>query len=48
MLKTPAGSPASAMHSASFTEQIEVDEAGVQTTAFPDARAGAIASAGMV
>jgi hypothetical protein len=36
------------MHPASFTEQMEVEEAGAQTTAFPEARAGAIASAGMV
>ena len=34
-LKTPAGSSASAMHSASLTDQMEVDDAGTQTTAFP-------------
>ena len=46
--KTPAGSSASTMHSASFTEQTEVDDAGAQTTAFPAASAGAISSAGIV
>ena len=46
--KTPAGSSASTMHSASFTEQTEVEEAGVQTTALPAASAGAISSAGIV
>jgi len=46
--KTPAGSSASTMHSASFTAHTEVDEAGVQTTAFPAASAGAMSSAGIV
>jgi hypothetical protein len=46
--KTPAGSSASTMHSASFTEQTPVEDAGVQTTAFPAASAGAMSSAGMV
>ena len=36
------------MHCASFTEQIEVDDAGAQTTALPDASAGAISSEGIV
>ena len=36
------------MHSASATPAIEVDAAGVQTTALPQARAGAISSAGIV
>ena len=45
---TPAGSSASTMHSASFTAQIAVEEAGVQTTALPAASAGAISSAGIV
>src|SRR5687768_12237478 len=48
MEKTPAGSSASTMHSASFTAQTEVEDAGVQTTAFPAASAGAISSAGIV
>src|SRR5918998_202524 len=43
-----SGSPASTMHSASLTAQIEVVGAGVQTTAFPQASAGATASAAMV
>ena len=46
--KTPAGSSASTMHSASFTAQTDVDGAGTQTTAFPAASAGAMSSAGMV
>ena len=46
--KTPAGSSASTTHSASFTAQIEVDEAGAQTTALPAASAGASSSAGIV
>ena len=45
---TPAGSSASTMHSASFTAQTDVEDAGVHTTAFPAARAGAISSAGIV
>src|SRR5581483_6414953 len=45
---TPAGSPASTMHSASLTAQTEVDGAGAQTTALPEARAGAISSEGIV
>jgi hypothetical protein len=48
MLKTPAGSSAAAMHSASLTAQTEVVGAGTQTTAFPAASAGAITSAGIV
>src|ERR687898_948684 len=48
MLKRPGGSPASTMHSASFTAQTDVEEAGAQTTALPQASAGAISSAGMV
>ncbi len=48
MLKMPSGSPASTMHSASFTAHTEVEGAGTQTTAFPQARAGASISAGMV
>ena len=48
MLKTPAGSPASTMHSASATAHIDVDGAGTQTTALPDASAGASSSAGIV
>ena len=48
MEKTPGGSSASTMHSASFTAQTEVDGAGTQTTAFPAASAGAISSAGIV
>src|SRR5207253_11318325 len=48
MLKTPAGSSASTRHSASFTEQTDVERAGDQTTAFPPASAGAISSAGIV
>ena len=36
------------MHSASLTEQIEVDDAGTQTTAFPEASAGATTSAAIV
>ena len=36
------------MHSASFAEQIDVEDAGAQTTALPAARAGAISSAGIV
>src|SRR5207245_4074518 len=48
MLKTLAGSSASTRHSASFTEQTDVERAGDQTTAFPPASAGAISSAGIV
>src|SRR6187397_533362 len=48
MLKTPAGSSAAAMHSASFTAATDVVGAGTQTTAFPAASAGAITSAGIV
>ena len=48
MLKTPCGKSASAMHSASSPEQTAVDGAGVQTTQFPHASAGASTSAGMV
>ncbi len=36
------------MHRASATAHTAVDGAGVQTTAFPQARAGAISSAGIV
>ena len=36
------------MHSASAIPEIAVDGAGVQTTAFPHASAGAISSAGIV
>src|SRR5919108_6539200 len=46
--KTPAGSSASTMHSASFTAQTDVEGAGTHTTAFPAASAGAISSAGIV
>ncbi len=46
--KTPAGNSASTMHSASFAAQIEVDDAGAQTTALPAASAGASSSAGIV
>ncbi len=48
MLKTPAGSPASTTHSASFTEHTAVVEAGDQTTALPAASAGATSSDGIV
>jgi hypothetical protein len=48
MLKTPAGSSAAAMHSASITAETEVVGAGTQITAFPAASAGAITSAGIV
>ena len=48
MLKTPAGSSASTTHSASLTAQIAVERAGVQTTAFPAASAGASSSDGIV
>ena len=46
--KTPGGSSASTMHSASLTEHIAVEDAGVQTTALPAASAGAMSSAGIV
>ena len=36
------------MHSASFTAQTDVEDAGAQTTALPAASAGAISSAGIV
>src|SRR5919204_568640 len=48
MLKTPAGSPASTMHSASLMAQIDVDGAGAHTIALPHASAGASTSAGIV
>jgi hypothetical protein len=48
MLKSPDGKPASTMHSASFTAQTDVEEAGPQTIALPQASAGAINSAGIV
>ena len=35
------------MHSASFTEQTDVEDAGAHTTALPAASAGAISSAGI-
>src|SRR5919202_5356741 len=47
-LKTPAGRSASTRHSASATAETDVVGAGTQTTAFPDASAGASASAGIV
>ena len=47
-LKTPAGRSASATHSASAVPATAVVDAGVQTTVFPHARAGAISSAGIV
>src|SRR5204862_227140 len=47
-LRTPGGRSASATHSASATAAIAVVEAGVQTTVFPQASAGAISSAGIV
>ena len=47
-LKTPGGKSASAMHSASNPEQTAVEGAGVQTTVFPHASAGASTSAGIV
>src|SRR5262245_62314121 len=45
---TPAGNSASTTHSASFTAQTAVEDAGVQTTVLPAASEGAITSAGMV
>ncbi len=47
-LKTPGGRSASATHSARAIPATAVVEAGVQTTAFPQASAGAISSAGIV
>ena len=47
-LKTPGGRSASATHSASAIAATEVLGAGVQTTALPQASAGAISSAGIV
>src|SRR4249920_2688710 len=47
-LKTPGGRSASTTHSARAMAATAVDEAGVQTTALPDASAGAISSAGIV
>jgi len=47
-LKTPAGSSASTTHWASLTEQTAVELAGVQTTVFPEASAGATTSAAIV
>src|SRR5580692_9897720 len=47
-LNTPGGRSASAMHSASAPAHTAVDGAGVQTTALPDASAGATSSAGIV
>src|ERR671936_906380 len=48
MLNTPAGRSASTMHSVNATAQIAVVGAGVHTTAFPAARAGATISPGIV
>ena len=47
-LNTPGGRSASAMQRASSTAHTEVDGAGVQTTALPQASAGATSSAGIV
>src|ERR671933_3097228 len=47
-LKTPRGRSAATMHSASATAETDVVGAGTQTTAFPEASAGASASAGIV
>ena len=47
-LKTPGGRSASTMHSASAMPATAVVDAGVQTTLFPHASAGAISSAGIV
>ena len=47
-LNTPGGRSASATQRASATAQIAVDGAGVQTTVFPQANAGASSSAGIV
>ncbi len=47
-LKTPGGRSASTTHSASAIAQSAVVDAGVQTTAFPLASAGATSSAGIV
>ena len=47
-LKTPGGRSASTTHSASAMPAIAVVDAGVQTTVFPQASAGAISSAGIV
>src|SRR5205823_8280395 len=47
-LTAPAGRSASTMHSISATEITLVEEAGVQTTVLPAARAGAISSAAIV
>ena len=44
----PGGKSPSAMHSIKATEMTLVDEAGVQTTALPAARAGAISSVAIV
>jgi hypothetical protein len=47
-LNTPGGTSASATHSASSPEQTAVEGAGVHTTVFPTASAGATISAGIV
>ncbi len=47
-LSTPAGTPASATHSARATAHTDVEGAAAQTTALPAASAGAITSAGIV
>ena len=47
-LKTPGGRSASATHSARAMPATAVVDAGVHTTAFPQASAGAISSAGIV
>ena len=47
-LTAPGGRSASAMHSMSATEITLVEDAGVQTTVLPPARAGAISSVAMV
>ena len=47
-LKTPGGRSASATHSASAMPATAVVDAGVHTTVFPAASAGAISSAGIV
>ena len=47
-LKTPGGRSASATQRASSIAVTAVVDAGVHTTVFPDASAGAISSAGIV
>ena len=45
---TPAGNSASTMHSASFVEHTDVDDAAAHTTVLPEASAGAINAAAIV